>query len=71
MPEDQRVRHARGLTRAVLARNPVRWLTAQLRDLDLAKGISAADSQAAQEHEERLRAGHDDVGPGDELLGRS
>ncbi len=71
MPEDQRVRHARGLTRAVLARNPVRWLTAQLRDLDLARGISAAESQAAQEHEERLRSGHDDVGGEDELLGRS
>ena len=34
LPRDDRVRRSRGLVRAVLARNPVRWLTTQLRDLD-------------------------------------
>jgi trehalose 6-phosphate synthase len=38
MPAAERTRRARGLGRAVLARNPVRWLTAQLRDIDVATG---------------------------------
>ena len=38
MPAAERTRRARGFGRAVLARNPVRWLTAQLRDIDVATG---------------------------------
>ena len=39
LPREERVRRARGLSRAVLASGPVRWLTAQLRDLDHARGV--------------------------------
>jgi trehalose 6-phosphate synthase len=59
MPEEERVRRARGLTRAVLARNPVRWLTAQLRDLDVAAGST---SQRAERLEESGRPLDEDVG---------
>jgi trehalose 6-phosphate synthase len=67
MPRDERVRRARGLTRAVLARNPVRWLTAQLRDLDVARGIA---SQRAEELEEPEGAVHLNIGDLDEAFGR-
>ena len=66
MPREDRVRRARGLTRAVLARNPVRWLTAQLRDLDALRGIV---SQRAEELEEAEGARHHDIGDLDEALG--
>lgn len=49
MPEEERVRRARGMGRAVLARNPVRWLTTQLRDLDTAAGIPSQGPQELQE----------------------
>jgi trehalose 6-phosphate synthase len=59
MPQDERIRRARGLGRAVLTSNPVRWLTAQLRDLDLAKSIG---SQRAEQLEEAGGPLHEDVG---------
>jgi trehalose 6-phosphate synthase len=68
MPREERVRRARGLTRAVLARNPVRWLTAQLRDLDVARGIG---SQLAEESEETDGSMHLDIRDLDEARGRS
>jgi trehalose 6-phosphate synthase len=68
MPREERVRRARGLTRAVLARNPVRWLTAQLRDLDVARGIA---SQGAEEAEEAEGSLHLHVRDLDEVRGRS
>jgi trehalose 6-phosphate synthase len=49
MPEEERVRRARGMGRAVLARNPVRWLTSQLRDLDAAAGVTSQGPQELQE----------------------
>jgi trehalose 6-phosphate synthase len=67
MPREERVRRARGLTRAVLARNPVRWLTAQLRDLDVLRGI---ESHRAEELEEPEGAVHFNIGDLDEALGR-
>jgi len=59
MPEDERVRRARGMGRAVLARNPVRWLTSQLRDLDVAAGVT---SQSSQELQESGWAFHEEIG---------
>jgi trehalose 6-phosphate synthase len=67
MPREERVRRARGLARAVLARNPVRWLTAQLRDLDVLRGI---ESHRAEELEEPEGAVHFNIGDLDEALGR-
>ncbi|MEP6757817.1 MAG: trehalose-6-phosphate synthase [Actinomycetota bacterium] len=61
MPEAERVRRARGLTRAVLTRNPVRWLTAQLRDLDVVAGMSDV-SQGSQDLEESGWAFDEEVG---------
>jgi len=58
MPEEERVRRARGLTRAVLTRNPVRWLTAQLRDLDVVATMGPEPSQGSQDLEESGRAFH-------------
>ena len=70
MPEDERVRRSRGLIRAVLARSPVRWLTAQLRDLDLAgEGDPRRVSERAQQIEQSVGGVHDDVRGGDELGG--
>ena len=69
MPQDERIRRARGLGRAVLARNPVRWLTAQLRDLDVATDVAAA-SELAQQEDEAGRAFDRDVGGGGEPFGR-
>jgi trehalose 6-phosphate synthase len=66
MPQDERVRRARGLVRAVLASNPARWLTSQLRDLDVVHGL---DSQASKQLEEPPRAFDGQVGPRDELDG--
>jgi trehalose 6-phosphate synthase len=68
MPHEERVRRARGLTRAVLTRNPVRWLTAQLRDLDVVRGIA---SQRAEELQEAEGALHLHIGDLDEALGGS
>jgi trehalose 6-phosphate synthase len=48
MPEEERIRRARGLMRAVLTSNPARWLTAQLRDLDAARGISHRRKQSEE-----------------------
>ena len=62
MPEAERVRRARGLTRAVLTRNPVRWLTAQLRDLDVVATMGADPSQGAEDFEETGRAFDQEVG---------
>jgi trehalose 6-phosphate synthase len=67
MPEEERVRRARGLVRTVLASNPARWLTSQLRDLDLARGIS---HQRPQQLEEPFGSVDPDVGPQPKLLGR-
>jgi trehalose-6-phosphate synthase len=59
MSEEERVRRARGMGRAVLARNPVRWLTTQLRDLDAAAGIP---SQGSQDLEESGWPLHEEIG---------
>ena len=59
MPNDQRMRRARGLARAVLAHSPARWLTTQLRDVDAAQGLG---SESAQQLEESGGAFHHDVG---------
>ena len=59
MSEEERVRRARGMGRAVLARNPVRWLTTQLRDLDAAAGIA---SQGPQDLEESGWPLHEEIG---------
>lgn len=59
MPEPERVRRSRGLVRAVLASNPVRWLTSQLRDLDIATGLTSQRTQNVQEP----------VGPVDDEVG--
>jgi trehalose 6-phosphate synthase len=40
MSAPERARRSRGLGRAVLTRNPVRWLTSQLRDIDAATGVA-------------------------------
>jgi trehalose 6-phosphate synthase len=70
MPEDERVRRSRGLTRAILARSPVRWLTAQLRDLDIARGGDPRRvSERAQEVEQSIGLVHDEIRGGDELGG--
>lgn len=70
MPEDERVRRSRGLTRAILARSPVRWLTAQLRDLDIAAGGDPRRvSERAQELEQSIGLVDDDVRGDDELGG--
>jgi trehalose 6-phosphate synthase len=53
MPKEERVRRARGLVRTVLASNPARWLTSQLRDLDTARGVS---QQRTEEDEEPFGA---------------
>jgi trehalose 6-phosphate synthase len=62
MPDAERVRRARGLARAVLTRNPVRWLTAQLRDLDVVAAMGSEASQGSQHLEESGRALHEEVG---------
>jgi trehalose 6-phosphate synthase len=67
MPREERVRRARGLTRAVLTRNPVRWLTAQLRDLDFVAGI---ESQGTEQVEQGDRPLDMDIRDLDEALGR-
>lgn len=70
MPEDERVRRSRGLTRAILARSPVRWLTAQLRDIDLAVGSNPSRVlERAQEVEQSIGLVHDEVRGDDELGG--
>jgi trehalose 6-phosphate synthase len=66
MPREERIRRSRALTRAVLTRNPVRWLTAQLRDLDVVSGMR---SQAGEELEEGRRAVHVDIRDLDEVRG--
>jgi trehalose 6-phosphate synthase len=48
MPEEERIRRGRGLVRAVLARNPVRWLTAQLADLDELHGLHGRSQRSQQ-----------------------
>jgi trehalose 6-phosphate synthase len=68
MPREERIRRARGLTRAVLTRNPVRWLTAQLRDLDVVSGMA---SQRPEQFDEGLGALDVDVRDLDQALGRS
>ncbi len=67
MPRQQRVRRARGHTRPVLARNPVRWLTAQLRDLDVVRGIASQRSEEVEEPEGPLHLNISDL---DEARGR-
>jgi len=67
MPREERVRRARGLTRAVLTRNPVRWLTAQLRDLDVVSGMS---SQRAEQPDESFGPLDLDIRDLDQALGR-
>jgi trehalose 6-phosphate synthase len=62
MPDAERVHRARGLARAVLTRNPVRWLTAQLRDLDVVAGRGSELSERPKDLEETGGAFHHDVG---------
>ena len=70
MPEDERIRRARGLTRAVLTSSPVRWLTAQLRDLDRARAPEVPDGSEPGEHVEQPFGTVDaEVGHSDELGG--
>jgi trehalose 6-phosphate synthase len=66
LPEPERVRRARGLVRTVLASNPARWLTTQLRDLDVARGVRL---ERPQQHDEPFGAVHRDVGAHAELVG--
>jgi trehalose 6-phosphate synthase len=65
MPRDERVRRARGLVRAVLASNPARWLTSQLRDLDTVRG----GSQRREQVEQAFGSLDDEIGGGEHLLG--
>jgi len=67
MPREERIRRARGLNRAVLTRNPVRWLTAQLRDLDVVSGMS---SQRPEEPDEGFGPLDLDIRDLDQALGR-
>ncbi len=62
MGPEERVRRARGLARAVLTRNPVRWLTAQLRDLDVAVGRDHGYLQGAEDLEESRRTFDEEIG---------
>jgi trehalose 6-phosphate synthase len=66
LPEQERVRRHRGLVRSVLASNPARWLTSQLRDLDMARGIR---SERTQQVEEPFGAVDGHIGVGEELVG--
>jgi trehalose 6-phosphate synthase len=66
MPREERIRRSRGLVRTVLASNPARWLTSQLRDLDAARGVS---HQRAEELEEPFGTVDGDVGSQAEVLG--
>jgi trehalose 6-phosphate synthase len=66
MPEDERVRRARGLMRSVLASSPTRWLTAQLRDLDSVRGIAGGRREPYEDAPHGFDGG---VGPIDELDG--
>jgi trehalose 6-phosphate synthase len=66
MPEEERIRRARGLMRSVLASSPTRWLTAQLRDLDQVRGVT---TRRSEEHEEAPRAFDGEAGAVDELDG--
>ncbi len=59
MPDDERIRRSRGLVRAVLTSNPARWLTAQLRDLDVARGLGSKPTQQVEQP----------FGPGDDQVG--
>jgi len=71
MPEDERIRRGRGLVRAVLTSNPARWLTAQLRDLDVARGLTAgAASERVQQVEQPFGPIDHELGHSDELVGR-
>jgi trehalose 6-phosphate synthase len=54
MSEEERIPRARALARQVLTSNPVRWLTAQLRDIDAATASRA--SERSQELEQPLGA---------------
>jgi len=66
MPKEERVRRARGLVRTVLASNPARWLTSQLRDLDAARGVL---HQRPEEDEEPFGAINGDIRTGSEPIG--
>jgi trehalose 6-phosphate synthase len=67
MPREERIRRSRGLTRAVLTRNPVRWLTAQLRDLDVVTGMGSERPQQLDEGDGALDV---DIRDLDQALGR-
>jgi trehalose 6-phosphate synthase len=67
MPAPERARRARGLGRAVLTRNPVRWLTSQLRDIDAATGLV---HELDEEIVETGGALDDHVGEAEELARR-
>ncbi len=70
MPDDERIRRARGLTRAVLTSSPVRWLTAQLRDLDRARAPEEPGGSEPGEHvEEPFGTVDGEVGHGHEIGG--
>lgn len=64
MSEEERIRRARGLVRAVLTSNPARWLTSQLRDLDMVRGVQ---SQPPEEVEQGPRAFDGEIGTVDEV----
>jgi trehalose 6-phosphate synthase len=65
MPPEERNRRARGLVRRVLANNPARWLTRQLRDLDVARGLG----EPTQDADEPRGPVDDEIGGFDELHG--
>jgi trehalose 6-phosphate synthase len=68
MPEEERVRRERGLVRAVMAANPGRWLTSQLRDLDGVRGTTGGEgSEGLEQMDEGRRAADDLVGSPDEV----
>jgi len=68
LPREERIRRSRGLTRAVLTRNPVRWLTAQLRDLDAVTGSGSQRPEHIEEGDGSLDVEIRDL---DQALGRS
>jgi trehalose 6-phosphate synthase len=68
MSREEKIRRSRGLTRAVLTRNPVRWLTAQLRDIDVVAGIG---SQRPEQGDEGFGSFDVDIRDLDQALGRS
>ena len=66
-PRRPRSAQPRARARGALARNPVRWLTTQLRDLDAS--VAMRGSQTGQDREEALRALDAEIGHSEEGVG--